>query len=147
MKINKIDHIGVIVNDLPAAKAFFLDFGLEVQGEAEMEGALLDNLLGLSKVKTSLVMMRPPGGEASIELIKFHTPPHEKGVQQLPVNALGIRHIAFLVEDLEALIVKLKAKGAEIFGEIQTYENSYKLCYVRGPEGIILDLNERIIYE
>jgi catechol 2,3-dioxygenase-like lactoylglutathione lyase family enzyme len=144
MKIHRIDHIGVIVDDLPAAKAFFLEFGLEVQGEADMEGALLDNLLGLNKVKTSLVMMRAPGGEASIELIKFHNPPDEKGVQQHPVQALGIRHIAFLVEDLEALVAKLRARGAEIFGEIQTYENSYKLCYVRGPEGIILDLNERI---
>jgi catechol 2,3-dioxygenase-like lactoylglutathione lyase family enzyme len=144
MKIHKIDHIGVIVNDLPAAKAFFLDFGLEVQGEAEMEGGLLDDLLGLNKVRTSLVMMRPPGGEASIELIKFHSPSDEKGVQEVPVYALGIRHIAFLVEDLGALVAKLKAKGAEIMGEIQIYENSYKLCYVRGPEGIILDLNERI---
>jgi catechol 2,3-dioxygenase-like lactoylglutathione lyase family enzyme len=144
MKINKIDHIGVIVNDLPAAKAFFLDFGLEVQGEAEMEGELVDKLLGLNKVRTSLVMMRPPGGETSIELIKFHSPADEKGVQQLPMYTFGIRHIAFLVEDLEALVAKLKAKGAEVFGEIQTYENSYKLCYVQGPEGIILDLNERI---
>ena len=143
MKINKIDHIGIIVNDLPAAKAFFLDFGLEVQGEAEMEGELVDRLLGLNKVKTSLVMMRPPGGETSIELIKFHNPP-EEGVQHLSMYTLGIRHIAFLVEDLEALVAKLKAKGAEVFGEIQIYENSYKLCYVRGPEGIILDLNERI---
>ena len=144
MKISKIDHIGVIVNDLPAAKAFFLDFGLEMMGEAEMEGGLVDRLLGLAKVKTSLVMMRPPGGEASIELIKFHSPSDEKGVQQHPMYTLGIRHIAFLVEDLEALVAKLKAKGAEILGEIQTYENSYKLCYVRGPEGLILDLNERI---
>jgi catechol 2,3-dioxygenase-like lactoylglutathione lyase family enzyme len=144
MKINKIDHIGVIVNDLPATKEFFLDFGLEVQGEADMEGELLDKLLGLTKVKTSLVMMRPPGGEASIELIKFHNPSDEKGLQQFPVHTLGIRHIAFLVEDLEALVTKLKAKGAEIIGEMQTYENSYKLCYVRGPEGLILDLSERI---
>jgi catechol 2,3-dioxygenase-like lactoylglutathione lyase family enzyme len=144
MKINKIDHIGVIVNDLPATKEFFLDFGLEVQGEADMEGELLDKLLGLTKVKTSLVMMRPPGGEASIELIKFHNPPDEKGLQKFPVHTLGIRHIAFLVEDLEALVTKLKAKGAEIIGEMQTYENSYKLCYVRGPEGLILDLSERI---
>ena len=144
MKINKIDHIGIIVDDLPAAKEFFLDFGLEVQGEAEMEGELLDRLLGLTQTKTEFVMMRPPGGEASIELIKFHSPPAETGVQPLPVNAHGIRHIAFEVEDLEGLVAKLRAKGAEIFSEIQTYETSYKLCYVRGPEGIILDLAERI---
>lgn len=143
MKIKRIDHIGVIVDDLPAAKAFFLEFGLEVQGEADMEGELLDRLLGLRKVRTSLVMMRPPGGEASIELIKFHSPPDENKVQ-LSVTAPGIRHIAFLVEDLGGLVAKLKARGAKIFSEIQTYGNSYKLCYVRGPEGIILDLAEKI---
>jgi len=108
-----------------------------------MEGELVDRLLGLRRVKTSLVMMRPPGGEASIELIKFHSPSDQNEVQ-LSVTAPGIRHIAFLVEDLEALVAKLKAKGAEVFSEIQTYGNSYKLCYVRGPEGIILDLAEEI---
>jgi 4-hydroxyphenylpyruvate dioxygenase-like putative hemolysin len=108
-----------------------------------MEGELVDRLLGLRRVKTSLVMMRPPGGEASIELIKFHSPSDENDVQ-LSVTTPGIRHIAFLVEDLEALVAKLKAKGAEVFSEIQTYGNSYKLCYVRGPEGIILDLAEEI---
>jgi catechol 2,3-dioxygenase-like lactoylglutathione lyase family enzyme len=143
MRINRIDHIGVIVDDLAAAKAFFLDFGLEVQGEADMEGELVDRLLGLRRLKTSLVMMRPPGGEASIELIKFHSPADHNDVQ-LSVTAPGIRHIAFLVEDLDALVATLKAKGAEAFSEIQTYGNSYKLCYVRGPEGIILDLAEEI---
>jgi catechol 2,3-dioxygenase-like lactoylglutathione lyase family enzyme len=88
-------------------------------------------------------MMRPPGGEACIELIKFHSPDDDNDVQ-LSVTAPGIRHIAFLVEDLDALVAKLKAQGADVFGEIQTYGNSYKLCYVRGPEGIILDLAEEI---
>lgn len=143
MQIKRIDHVGVIVNDLLAAKAFFLDFGLEVQGEADVEGELVDRLLGLRQVRTSLVMMRPPGGETSIELIKFHSPPDESEVQ-LSVTAPGIRHIAFLVEDLEGLVAKMSSRGAEIFSEIQTYGNSYKLCYVRGPEGIILDLAEKI---
>ena len=143
MRINRIDHIGVIVEDLAAAKAFLLDFGLEVQGEADMEGELVDRLLGLRGVKTSLVMMRPPGGEASIELIKFHSPSDQNEVQ-LSVTAPGIRHIAFLVEDIETLVATVKAKGAEVFSEIQAYGNSYKLCYVRGPEGIILDLAEEI---
>jgi catechol 2,3-dioxygenase-like lactoylglutathione lyase family enzyme len=144
MKIKRIDHIGLIVNDLPTVKQFFLDFGLEVMGEAQMQGKLLDRLLRLEGTKTEFVMMRPPGGEACIEVIKFHSPVDEGGVQQFAVNAPGIRHIAFLVEDIEGIVAKLKAKGAEIFSAIQTYGTSYKLCYVRGPEGIILDLAERI---
>lgn len=144
MRINKIDHIGIVVDDLSAAKAFFLDFGLEVQGEAQMEGELLDRLLQLRGAKTSFVVMRPPEGQASIELIKFHSPPDNGSGEHLSVTAHGIRHIAFEVEDLEGLVAKLSAKGAEIFSDIQTFETSYKLCYVRGPEGIILDLAERI---
>jgi catechol 2,3-dioxygenase-like lactoylglutathione lyase family enzyme len=144
MKVRRIDHIGIIVNDLAAARDFFVDFGLVVHGEAEMGGALVARLLGLDEVKTSLVMMGPPDGEANIELITFHRPTDEQDPQGAAVNALGIRHIAFLVEDIEAIVAKLKEKGAEPFSEVLRYEDSYKLCYVRGPEGIILDLNEEI---
>jgi catechol 2,3-dioxygenase-like lactoylglutathione lyase family enzyme len=140
MKIHRIDHVGVIVSDLSAAKAFFLDFGLEVQGEGEW----VDQVVGLHDVKTAFVMLGAPDGQANIELIKFYTPLDEKGMRQSFANTLGIRHIAFAVEDIEALVAKLKKKGTEIFSEIQTYENEYKLCYVRGPEGIILELAEQI---
>ena len=143
MKVRRIDHIGVIVNDLAAARDFFVAFGLVEHGEAQMEGALLDNLLGLDKTKTSFVMLGPPDGGTTIELITFLHPANEQAAQQ-PVNAVGIRHIAFLVEDIEATVAKLQALGAEPFGEVQRYEDSYKLCYVRGPEGIILDLAEEI---
>jgi catechol 2,3-dioxygenase-like lactoylglutathione lyase family enzyme len=143
MKVRRIDHIGIIVNDLDAAKDFFVEFGLVVHGEAKMEGALLDRLLGLDGAKTSFAMLGPPGGGTTIELITFHRPPNEQ-VPQPPVHALGIRHIAFLVEDIEATVARLQALGAEPFGEVQRYEDSYKLCYVRGPEGIILDLAEEI---
>ncbi|MDQ2715851.1 MAG: VOC family protein [Chloroflexota bacterium] len=144
MKIHRIDHVGVIVRDLSAAKAFFLDFGLEVQGEGELEGELLDQVTGLNDVKTAIVMLGTPDGQANIELIKFYRPSDEKDIQQSFANTLGIRHIAFAVEDIEAIVAKLKKKGTEIFSEIQTYENEYKLCYVRGPEGIILELAEQI---
>jgi catechol 2,3-dioxygenase-like lactoylglutathione lyase family enzyme len=144
MKIHRIDHVGVIVNDLPAAKAFFLDFGLEVQGEGELQGEWLDQIVGLKHVKTAYVFLRMPDGGANIELIKFYTPPDENGIQQAFANTLGIRHIAFVVEDIEAVVAKLKKKSAEIFSEVQHYEDSYKLCYVRGPEGIILELAEQI---
>ena len=144
MKIHRIDHVGIIVNDLPAAKAFFLDFGLEVQGEGEVEGEWLERVVGLNDVKAACVMLRTPDGQANMELVKFYMPSDEKGIQQPFANTLGIRHIAFAVEDIEAVVAKLKKKGVELFSEIQNYENAYKLCYVRGPEGIILELAEQI---
>ncbi len=144
MKIHRIDHVGVIVDDLPAAKAFFLDFGLEVLGEGDLEGEVIDRVVGLDGVKTAIVMLRTPDGQANIELIKFYAPSDEKGIQQPFANTLGIRHIAFAVEDIEAVVAKLKNKGVEAFNEIQNYDNAYKLCYIRGPEGIILELAEQI---
>jgi len=144
MKINRIDHVGIIVNDLPAAKAFFLDLGLEMLGEGKVEGEWVERIIGLQDVKEELVILRTPDGEANIELVKFYTPSDENGVQRPLANTLGIRHIAFVVEDIDAIIAKLKKNGAELVGEIQTYENSYKLCYIRGPEGIILELAEQI---
>jgi len=144
MMIHRIDHVGVIVNDLTAAKEFFLDFGLEVQGEWESGGGWMDQVVGLNNVKAACVGLRAPNGQAWIELIKFYTPTNEQDIQQPLANTLGIRHIAFAVEDIEAIVAKLKKKGMEIFSEIQRYEDSYKLCYCRGPEGIILELAERI---
>ncbi|WP_067840502.1 VOC family protein [Amphibacillus sediminis] len=144
MKIHKIDHVGIVVNDLPAAKAFFLDLGLEMLGEGEVEGEWVERIIGLQDVKEEVAMFRTPDGEANIELVKFHKPSDGEG-QQLPLaNTLGIRHIAFAVEDIEAIVAKLKKKGAELIGDIQIYENTYKLCYIRGPEGIILELAEKI---
>ena len=144
MKILRIDHVGIIVNDLPAAKAFFLDFGLEMVGEGELEGEWVERIIGLHDVKTAIVMLRTPDGEANIELVKFYKPSDEKGIQRPLANTLGIRHITFAVEDIEAVVAKLKKRGVEIFSEIENYEEIYKLCYVRGPEGIILELAEKI---
>lgn len=144
MKIRRIDHVGVIVNDLPAAKEFFLDVGLEVKGEWEMEGELMGYAVGLNDAKVACVGLGTSEGQTWIELIKFYSPSNEKDSQQPFANTLGIRHIAFTVEDIEAVVAKLKNKGTEIFSEIQQYEDSYKLCYVRGPEGIILELGEKI---
>lgn len=161
MKIRKIDHVGIIVNDLPAAKAFFLDFGLEVLGEGKVEGEWvkrMERVIGLqdikedvAKLRTSdsdanleIVMLRTPDGETNIELVKFNAPSNEIGIQHPLANTLGIQHIAFNVEDIEALVNKLTKKGAELISDIYRYENVYKLCYVRGPEGIILELAEEI---
>lgn len=144
MQINRIDHVSINVNDLSGAKAFFLDLGLEVHAEWEMDGEQLDRIVGLKDVKTACVGLRMPDSQAWIELVKFYSSSDEKDIQQPFANTLGIRHICFAVEDIEALVAKLKKKGTEIFSEIQQYEESYKLCYVRGPEGIILELAEKI---
>ncbi len=141
MKFKKIDHIGIVVNNLEAAKAFFLDFGLEVVGEAEVEGEWVDRVVGLKGVKSAIVVLRTPDGGANLELIKYYSPSAEQESQQ-PPNTVGIRNIAFEVDDIEAVVAELKKKGIESIGEIQQYEQSYKLCYWRGPEGIILMLAE-----
>lgn len=161
MKIRKIDHVGITVNDLPAAKAFFLDFGLEVLGEGKVEGEWvkrMERVIGLqdikedvAKLRTSdsdanleIVILRTPDGETNIELVKFNAPSNEIGIQHPLANTMGIQHIAFNVEDIEALVNKLTKKGAELISDIYRYENAYKLCYIRGPEGIILELAEEI---
>ena len=144
MKIERIDHVGVIVNDLSAAKDFFLDFGLELKGEWEMEGELINQVFGLNDVKVACVGLGTTDGQVWIELIKFYNPSDDREIQQPLANTLGIRHIAFAVEDIEAVVAKLKKKGTKIFSEILHYEESYKLCYCSGPEGIILELAEQI---
>lgn len=144
LRIKGIDHIGVIVNDLATTTEFFLDLGLEVKGEWEMEGDLMGYAVRLNDVKVACVGLGTPEGHTWIELIKFISPPNKKDIPQSFANTLGIRHIAFKVDDLEAIVTKLKKKGAEIFSEIQQYKDIYKLCYVRGPEGIILELAEEM---
>jgi catechol 2,3-dioxygenase-like lactoylglutathione lyase family enzyme len=144
MKLQRIDHVGVVVCDLAAAKAFFLDLGLEVEGEGDVAGEWVARIIGLDGVKNTVVFLRVPGAEAGIELIQFSTPTDERGIQPSFANTLGIRHIAFAVEDVEAVVAKLKKNGTELVGEIQQFEDSYKLCYVRGPEGIIIELAQQI---
>jgi catechol 2,3-dioxygenase-like lactoylglutathione lyase family enzyme len=144
MKILRIDHVGIVVDDLPAAKAFFLDVGLEMVGEGKVEGEWVERIVGLQEVKEEVVMLRTPDGEVNIELIKFSTPADENGIQRPLSNTLGIRHIAFVVDDIEAVVAKLRMKGVELVGEIQNYQNVYKLCYIRGPENIILEFAEQI---
>lgn len=144
MKMHRIDHVGIVVQDLDAAKAFFVGLGLVVQGEAELEGEWLDRMVGLEDVKTALVYLRTPEGETHIELVRYYRPADPNDSQKPRANTPGIRHIAFEVEDIEAVVATLKENGTEIFGEIHNYEDIYKVCYVRGPEGIILELAERI---
>ncbi|MDN4525923.1 VOC family protein [Fictibacillus fluitans] len=143
MKFQRMDHVGVVVSDLEAAKTFFLDIGLEMLGESEVEGDWVDRIIGLTDVKETVVMFGTPDGETKLELIKFHSPSAEKGIQPT-LTTLGITHIAFVVEDIEGIVAKLKKKDTATAGEIQHYKDIYKLCFVQGPEGIILELAERL---
>ncbi len=144
MKILRIEHVGIVVNDLDAAISFFHDFGFMLLGKVPVEGEWVERIIGLKEVKEDVAMLQSPDGQMNLELVKFYTPTDENGVQKPASNTLGIRHIAFVVEDIEATVTELKEKGTEMVGEVQTYENTYKLCYVRGPEGIIIELIEKL---
>jgi catechol 2,3-dioxygenase-like lactoylglutathione lyase family enzyme len=144
MTVERMDHVGIVVDDLAAAIAFFAELGLEPQGEASLEGDLVDRVVGLEGVRTEVAMMVTPDGHSKLELVKFHAPPGPDGDSQAPSNALGIRHLTFAVDDLDATLAGLRAHGAELVGEVERYEDIYRLCYIRGPAGIIVELAEKI---
>src|SRR5918992_985257 len=127
MTIQRMDNVGIVVDDLKAATAFFLELGLELEG-----------------VRSDIAMMRPPDGHGRLELSRFHTPPATAAEPNAPVNTLGIRRIMFAVEDIDDVLARLQAHGAELVGEVVQYEDKYRLCYVRGPEGIIIALVEQL---
>jgi len=140
-----MDNVLLVVDDLEAVKAFFFELGLELEGETTVEGPSVDRLIGLQNVRATLVLMRTPDGHGRIELDKFHTPEAIRtGPGNVPVNALGIRRIMFAVDDLDAVVARLRAHGAELVGEVVQYGDTYRLCYVRGPEGIIVGLAEQL---
>jgi catechol 2,3-dioxygenase-like lactoylglutathione lyase family enzyme len=144
MTIQRMDHVGIVVDDLAAATEFFVELGLEVQGEGSVEGRWADRIVGLDGVRSDVVMLQTPDGHGRLELAKFHSPSHQGDSGHAPANAPGIRHITFAVEDIDAVVAGLRARGAELVGELEQYEDSYRLCYVRGPEGIIVELAEKI---
>jgi catechol 2,3-dioxygenase-like lactoylglutathione lyase family enzyme len=135
-----MDHVGVIVDDLEAAKEFFVALGLEVEGEAQLEGEWVDRVAGLDGVRSEIAMMGTRDGQTRLELAKFHNPPGPDGDRHAPANAPGIRHLTFEVDDVDATIARLRAQGAELVGEIENYEDIIRVCYLRGPEGIIVEL-------
>ncbi len=144
MAIQRMDHVGIVVDDLAAATAFFLELGLELQGEGQVEGAWVDRVVGLEGVRAEIAMMQTPDGHARLELTKFRAPSGRDGDRHEAANTPGLRHVAFAVEDIDAVLAGLRARGTELVGEMQSYEDRYRLCYVRGPEGIIVELAERI---
>ena len=140
----RFNHVGVVVDDLDAVAAFFLDLGFERQGGARVEGETVDKINGLDGVRAELVMVRTPDGSGMLELVKYHAPADSEGPRPLPANRLGFRHIAIEVDDVNTIVDRLRDKGFDTVGEVRDYGNSYRLCYVRGPEGLIVELAEKI---
>jgi catechol 2,3-dioxygenase-like lactoylglutathione lyase family enzyme len=145
MTLKRMDNVLIVVDDLEAVKAFFLELGLELEGETTVEGPAVDRLVGLQSVRATLALMRTPDGHGRVELDKFHTPSAIRtGPENAPVNALGIRRIMFAVDDIGGVVARLLAHGAELVGEVVQYGDTHRLAYVRGPEGIIIGLAEQL---
>jgi len=141
--IKRMDNVGIVVEDLKAAIAFFVGLGLELEGTATVEGRWVDRVVGLNDVRADIAMMRTPDGHSRLELTKFHTPPVVKAEpESAPANTLGIRRIMFAVDDFDDVVARLRGHGAELVGEIAQYEDIYRLCFLRGPEGILIGLAE-----
>jgi catechol 2,3-dioxygenase-like lactoylglutathione lyase family enzyme len=145
MTIRRMDNVLIVVDDLEAAKAFFVELGMELEAEARVEGEWVDRVVGLDDVRADIAMMRTPDGHGRVELSTFHTPPAVRAEpERAAANALGIRRIMFAVDDIDDVLARLRSHGAELVGEIAQYEDVYRLCFVRGPEGVIIGLAEQL---
>ena len=140
-----MDNVLIVVEDLEAAKAFFAELGMELEGETTVEGPWVDGTTGLKDVRADITMLKTPDGHGRVELTRFHRPQAVRAEQEnAPANALGLRRIMFTVDDVDDVVARLRSHGAELVGEIAQYEDSYRLCFVRGPEGIIIGLAEQL---
>ncbi len=145
MTLQRMDNVLIVVEDLEAATAFFAELGMEPDGETQVEGDWVDRVIGLDGVRADIAMMRTPDGHGRIELTRFHTPPVVRAEpQSAPANTLGIGRIMFAVDDIDDVVARLRGHGGELVGEIVQYEDIYRLCYLRGPEGIVIGLAERL---
>ncbi|PYJ09954.1 MAG: glyoxalase [Verrucomicrobia bacterium] len=145
MTIKRMDHVSIVVDDLPTAQAFFTSLGLALEGETAVEGPWVDRINGLENVQVDIVMMRTPDGHGRLELTKFRNPRLvEIESANEPPNTLGLRSVMFTVESVDDTVARLRAHGAELIGEVAQYEDKYRLCYVRGPAGIIVALAEEL---
>lgn len=144
-RLLRMDNVLIVVDDLEAMKSFFLELGFELEGEATVEGPSVDRLIDLQNVRATIAMMRTPDGQGRIELDKYHTPEAIRtGPEKAQVNELGIRRIMLLVEDIDEMVARILSRGAEQIGEVVQYGDTYRLAYVRGPEGIIVALSEQL---
>lgn len=145
MTLKRMDNVLIVVDDLEAAKAFFSELGMELESETLVEGDWVGRVIGLKNVRAELALMRTPDGHGRVELSKFHRPAAVRTEpKDAPSNALGIRRIMFAVEDLDDVLARLRTHGAELIGEVVDYEDMYRLCFIRGPEGIIIALAEEL---
>jgi catechol 2,3-dioxygenase-like lactoylglutathione lyase family enzyme len=145
MAIQRMDNVAIVVGDLDAAVAFFTELGMELQGKGQIEGLWADRTTGLDGVRSEIAMMRTPDGHSKLELTTYHAPaPAGAGPQDPPPNTLGLHRVMFAVDDIGDIVARLRAHGAELLGEIAQYENTFLLCYLRGPAGIIVALAEQI---
>ncbi len=145
MAIQRMDNVLIVVEDLEAVKAFFAELGMELDGETTVEGPWVDRVVGLDGVRADIATMRTPDGHGRVELSRFHTPPAVRAEPEpAPANTLGIRRIMFAVDDIDDTVARLRKHGAELVGEIAQYEDIYRLCYMRGPEDIVIGLAEKL---
>lgn len=144
MTIQRLENVGIVVEDLAAATKFFVELGLKVLEESQVEGGWVDRVVGLEGVRVDVAMVETPDGHGRLELMKFNAPPARDGDRNAPPNTLGIRRVAFAVDDIDAAVAGLQARGTELLGGVENYQDMYRLCYLRGPEGIIVMLAEQI---
>jgi catechol 2,3-dioxygenase-like lactoylglutathione lyase family enzyme len=144
MTLLRMEQVGIVVDDLAAATAFFVELGLELQAEVPVEGLWVDRIVGLDGVRADIAMLQTPDGHGRLELTKYNSPSSQGGDSSAGASTPGIRHISFAVEDIDAVVAGLRARGFDLVGKLERYQDSYRLCYVRGPEGIIVELAERI---
>ena len=145
MTLQRMDNVLIVVDDLEAAKAFFVELGMELEGEMPLEGRWVDLVVGLENVQCEIATLRTPDGHSRVELTKFHAPAAVKAEpKDAPVNTLGMRRIMFAVEDIDDVLARLRTHGAELVGEVAQYEDKYRLCFIRGPQGIIVGLAQQL---
>jgi catechol 2,3-dioxygenase-like lactoylglutathione lyase family enzyme len=142
--IERMDHVGIVVTDLRAATEFFRALGLELIGEASLEGGIADRVTGLNGVRSKIAMLQTPDGHGRIELSRFHAPADGGDAGRPRADTPGLRHVTLAVRDIEAVLAAAQACGGELVGELARYEDSFRLCYVRGPDGVIVELAERL---
>jgi catechol 2,3-dioxygenase-like lactoylglutathione lyase family enzyme len=142
--IRRFDHVGITVADLDAATAFFIGLGLEIEGRTFVEGEFIDTVIGIPDSRSEIVMLRPPGGGTGLELARFVRPDHVPGSRNAMANELGMRNVGFEVDDLQPIVDRVIADGYSLVGEIGEFEGIWRMAHVRGPEGIVVSLSERI---
>ena len=144
MSVKRMDNVGIVVEDLDAAIEFFTELGLDLEGRAQIEGDWADGVTGLSNQRVEIAMMRTPDGHSRLELSRFLAPPVVADHRTAPVNALGYLRVMFTVDDIDDTLARLTDRGAEIVDKVVQYEDKYRLCYIRGPEGILIGLAQEL---